>query len=76
MSEGIWWGLGAFLVPLAWLSVRRRNKVKVDRWKREEVIEEALYHAIAENFGLDDGGGSDPDLCGQNDSEPSSTSTP
>jgi hypothetical protein len=59
MSEGIWWGLGALLVPIAWFSVRRRNRVKLDRWKREEVLEEALYRAIERNFpGVDP---ADPD---------------
>ena len=53
MSEGVWWGLGALLVPLAWFSVRRRNRVKLDRWKQEEVLEEALYRAIARGFGPD-----------------------
>ncbi|MAY79377.1 MAG: hypothetical protein CL930_01155 [Deltaproteobacteria bacterium] len=49
-SEGVWWGLGALLVPLAWFAVRRRNKVKLTRWKREEVLEDALYRAIDRNF--------------------------
>jgi hypothetical protein len=49
-SEGVWWGLGALLVPLAWFAVRRRNKVKISRWKREEVLEDALYRAIDRNF--------------------------
>lgn len=46
MDEGIWWGLGAFLVPLAWFSVRRRNKTRIDRWKREEILEDALTRVI------------------------------
>jgi hypothetical protein len=49
-SEGVWWGLGALLVPLAWFAVRRRNQRKVARWKREEVLEDALYRAIERNF--------------------------
>ena len=46
MSEGVWWGLGALLVPLAWLTVRRRNRRKVARWRREEVLEDALYRTL------------------------------
>ena len=61
MSEGVWWALGALLVPLAWFVVRRRNKKKVDRWRREEVLEEALYRAIERNFPDADQAGPDPD---------------
>jgi hypothetical protein len=50
MDEGIWWGLGAFLVPLAWFAVRRRNRIKLDRWKREEVLEDALYRTLERVF--------------------------
>lgn len=50
MSEGVWWGLGAMLVPLAWFMVRRRNRRKVERWKREEILEEALYRTLERNF--------------------------
>ena len=50
MNEGVWWLLGAFLVPVAWFAVRRRNRRKVERWKREEVLEEALYRTLERNF--------------------------
>jgi hypothetical protein len=50
MDEGVWWGLGAFLVPLAWFSVRRRNRKKIERWKREEVLEDALYRTLERVF--------------------------
>jgi len=50
MSEGVWWGLGALLVPLAWFTVRRRNRRKVERWKREEILEDALYRTLERNF--------------------------
>ena len=50
MDEGIWWGLGALLVPLAWFSVRRRNRKKLERWKREEILEDALYRTIERVF--------------------------
>lgn len=50
MEEGVWWGLGALLVPIAWFAVRRRNRRKIDRWKREEVLEDALYRAIERGF--------------------------
>jgi len=50
MDEGVWWGLGAFLVPLAWFAVRRRNRKKLDRWKREEILEDALYRTIERVF--------------------------
>jgi hypothetical protein len=46
LDDGLWWGLGALLVPFAWLVVRRRNRVRIDRWKREEVLEDALYRVI------------------------------
>ena len=49
-SEGVWWGLGAFLVPVAWFAVRRRNRRKLDRWSREEVLEDALYRTIERVF--------------------------
>ena len=39
LNEGMWWGLGALLVPLAWFVVRRRNRVRLDTWRREEVLE-------------------------------------
>ncbi len=51
MDEGMWWGLGAFLVPLAWFAVRRRNRKKIARWKREEILEDALYRTIERVFG-------------------------
>lgn len=50
MNEGVWWALGACLVPVAWFSVRRRNRRKVERWKREEVLEEALYRSLERNL--------------------------
>jgi hypothetical protein len=46
MNEGVWWAIGALLVPLAWFLVRRRNRRVVERWKREEVLEEALYRTL------------------------------
>ncbi len=46
LDEGIWWGLGALLVPLAWLVVRRRNQRRLDKWEREEVLEDALYRVL------------------------------
>lgn len=49
-SEGVWWGLGAFLVPVAWFAVRRRNRRKLDRWSREEVLEDALYRTLDRIF--------------------------
>jgi hypothetical protein len=45
-DEGIWWGLGALLVPLAWFSVRRRNQKRIEGWKREEILEDALTRVI------------------------------
>ena len=54
MDEGVWWGLGALLVPLAWFAVRRRNRKKIDRWKREEILEDALYRTIERVFGEGD----------------------
>ncbi len=51
MNEGMWWGLGAMLVPLAWFAVRRRNRKKIARWKREEILEDALYRTIERVFG-------------------------
>ena len=54
MDEGVWWGLGAFLVPLAWFAVRRRNRKKLDRWKREEVLEDALYRTIERVFSAEE----------------------
>jgi hypothetical protein len=50
MNEGVWWAIGALLVPVAWFSVRRRNRRKVERWKREEVLEEALYRSLERNL--------------------------
>jgi len=50
MDEGMWWGLGALLVPMAWFAVRRRNRKKLDRWKREEVLEDALYRTLERVF--------------------------
>ncbi len=61
MSEGVWWALGAMLVPLAWFMVRRRNKKKVARWRREEILEEALYRAIERNFPAAEEGHNHPD---------------
>ncbi len=52
-DEGVWWGLGALLVPLAWLVVRRRNRRKIDRWRREEVLEDALYRTLERTMGTD-----------------------
>ena len=49
-SEGVWWGLGALLVPVAWFAVRRRNRKKLDRWSREEVLEDALYRTMQRVF--------------------------
>jgi len=46
LDEGMWWGLGALLVPLAWLVVRRKNRVRLKRWEREEVLEDALYRVL------------------------------
>jgi len=60
-SEGIWWGLGAFLVPVAWFAVRRRNRRKLERWKREEVLEDALYRTIDRVFNTDDDDDDDDD---------------
>ena len=54
MDEGVWWGLGALLVPLAWFTVRRRNRKKLERWKREEVLEDALYRTIERVFAADE----------------------
>jgi len=54
MDEGVWWGLGAFLVPLAWFAVRRRNRKKIERWKREEILEDALYRTIERVFNTDE----------------------
>ncbi len=49
-SEGVWWGLGALLVPVAWLAVRRRNRRKLERWSREELLEDALYRTLERVF--------------------------
>ena len=49
-SEGVWWGLGAFLVPVAWFAVRRRNRKKLERWSREELLEDALYRTMERVF--------------------------
>ena len=46
MNEGVWWAFGALLVPLAWFLVRRRNQKVVARWRREEVLEDALYRTL------------------------------
>ena len=46
MNEGVWWAIGALLVPLAWFLVRRRNQRVVARWRREEVLEDALYRTL------------------------------
>ena len=46
MNEGVWWAFGALLVPLAWFLVRRRNQKIVARWRREEVLEDALYRTL------------------------------
>jgi len=54
-SEGIWWGLGALLVPLAFLTVRRRNKVRMEKWRREEVLEDALARVVERAWGEDSG---------------------
>ncbi len=51
MDEGIWWGLGALLVPLAWFTVRRRNRVRMERWRREEVLEDALARVVERAWG-------------------------
>ena len=51
MEEGVWWALGALLVPIAWFAVRRRNRKKIERWKREEILEDALYRTIERVFG-------------------------
>ena len=53
-DEGIWWAFGALLVPIAWFSVRRRNRKKLSRWKREEVLEDALYRAIERSMSPDE----------------------
>ncbi len=49
-NEGLWWALGALLVPVAWFAVRRRNRRKLERWSREEVLEDALYRTIERVF--------------------------
>ena len=54
MEEGVWWALGALLVPIAWFAVRRRNRKKIERWKREEILEDALYRTIERVFGEPD----------------------
>jgi hypothetical protein len=51
LDEGIWWGLGALLVPLAWVSVKRRNRVRLDKWRREEVLEDALARVVERAWG-------------------------
>jgi hypothetical protein len=51
LDEGMWWGLGALLVPLAWFSVRRRNKVRREQWRREEVLEDALARVVERAWG-------------------------
>ncbi len=53
MDEGIWWGLGALLLPLAWFVVRRRNRIRMDRWRREEVLEDALARVVDRAWGED-----------------------
>ncbi len=68
MDEGVWWGLGAFLVPLAWFAARRRNRKKLDRWKREEILEDALYRTIERVFNDPDDEEDPPD--GQDDIGP------
>ncbi len=40
---------GAFFLLAGWWSVRRRNKARLDRWRREEALEEALRLAIERN---------------------------
>ena len=51
LNEGMWWGLGALLVPLAWFAVRRRNRVRLDTWRREEVLEDALARVVERAWG-------------------------
>ena len=51
LDEGLWWGLGALLVPLAWLTVRRRNKTKLEKWRREEILEDALARVVERAWG-------------------------
>jgi hypothetical protein len=40
---------GAVFLLLGWWSVRRRNRRKIERWRREEALEEALRLAIERN---------------------------
>jgi len=42
----IWWGGAAMLAIVAAFSVRRRNKVKLDRWEREEAMHDALLQSL------------------------------
>jgi hypothetical protein len=40
---------GAIFLLTGWWSVRRRNRVRLERWRREEALEEALRLAIERN---------------------------
>jgi len=45
-DASIWWGIAALLAVVAGVSVRRRNKVKLDRWEREEAMHDALLQSL------------------------------
>ncbi|MCB9765868.1 MAG: hypothetical protein H6739_39205 [Alphaproteobacteria bacterium] len=49
-SEAMWWGLGAPILVLGWLAVRRRNRRKLERWRHEEAMQEALYKALERSY--------------------------
>ena len=41
---------GVIRRSVAWFAVRRRNRRKLDRWTREELLEDALYRTIERVF--------------------------
>jgi len=45
-SDGAFWGLAALIFIVAIFTVRRRNRVKLARWEREEAHQDALLERL------------------------------
>jgi len=45
-EETLWFGLGAPVLVLGWLGVRRRNRRRKEQWREEEARKDAMYRAM------------------------------
>lgn len=43
VGDSFWWVIGAVLIVVGGVLVRRRNRVRLARWEREEALRESLY---------------------------------